>query len=242
MPRGRPRSKPSAVIFRPRTSSAGWNTASVRSSSSSGTYRGAFKICNMVWLADAIAAGGNRPDRAMRRGVGGGDGLDVTAKAERQGQSISRPWTGAEVRGRLTYQDRCSCASWCRRRRGKAIVGARPRAISSPRLPVSCIASPIPRCSAVSSGLDLLALPSVRVVLGHWLFGYIHPYPDGNGRMARFMMNAILASGGYPWTVIRMEDRDGYLSALESASIDLDIRPFAGFVAERVEWSMEQAA
>jgi hypothetical protein len=29
--------------------------------------------------------------------------------------------------------------------------------------------------------------PSVRVVLGHWLFGYIHPYPDGNGRIARFL-------------------------------------------------------
>jgi Fic family protein len=35
--------------------------------------------------------------------------------------------------------------------------------------------------------------PSVRAVL-HWLFGYIHPYPDGNGRMARFLMNAMLAS------------------------------------------------
>lgn len=39
--------------------------------------------------------------------------------------------------------------------------------------------------------------PSVRAVLGHWLFGYMHPSPDGNGRMARFLMNAILASGGY---------------------------------------------
>jgi Fic family protein len=38
--------------------------------------------------------------------------------------------------------------------------------------------------------------PSVRAVLGHWMFGYIHPYPDGNGRMARFLMNAMLASGG----------------------------------------------
>jgi len=28
--------------------------------------------------------------------------------------------------------------------------------------------------------------PSARIVLGHWLFGYIHPYPDGNGRMAGF--------------------------------------------------------
>ena len=84
--------------------------------------------------------------------------------------------------------------------------------------------------------------PSVRSVLGHWLLGYIHPYPDGNGRMARFVMNAMLASGGYPWTVIRVEDRDVYLAALEAASIDQDIKPFARFVAERVQWSLEQAA
>lgn len=79
-------------------------------------------------------------------------------------------------------------------------------------------------------------------VLGHWLFGYIHPYPDGNGRMARFMMNAMLASGGYPWTVIRVEDRKGYLSTLDSASIEVDIAPIAQFIAERVKWSIEQAS
>ena len=81
----------------------------------------------------------------------------------------------------------------------------------------------------------------VRAVLGHWLFGYIHPYPDGNGRMARFLMNAMLASGGYPWTVVRVEDRDSYLSALDRASIDGDIGPFATFIAERVKWSLDQA-
>jgi Fic family protein len=84
--------------------------------------------------------------------------------------------------------------------------------------------------------------PSVRAVLGHWLFGYIHPYPDGNGRMARFLMNAMLAAGGYPWTVIRVEDRDAYLSALDKASVDNDIVPFAAFIAERARWSMEQGA
>jgi Fic family protein len=80
--------------------------------------------------------------------------------------------------------------------------------------------------------------PSVRAVLGHWLLGYVHPYPDGNGRMARFLMNAMLASGGYPWTVIRVEDRTAYLTALDRASIDMDIGPFAEFIAERVRWSM----
>jgi Fic family protein len=76
--------------------------------------------------------------------------------------------------------------------------------------------------------------PSVRAVLGHWLIGYIHPYMDGNGRIARFLMNFMLASGGYPWTVIHLEDRNRYLSALDRASIDQDIQPFARFIAARI--------
>jgi len=83
--------------------------------------------------------------------------------------------------------------------------------------------------------------PSVRAVLGHWLFGYMHPYPDGNGRMARFLMNVLLASGGYPWTVIRVEARTEYLNALDRASIDLDADPFASFIAERVRRSVRKA-
>lgn len=34
---------------------------------------------------------------------------------------------------------------------------------------------------------------SVRSVLGHFIFVFIHPYMDGNGRMGRFLMNAMLA-------------------------------------------------
>ena len=55
-------------------------------------------------------------------------------------------------------------------------------------------------------------------------------------------MNAMLASGGYPWTVIRVEDRDAYLAALDRASIDADIAPFTNFIANRVRSSMKQAA
>ena len=98
---------------------------------------------------------------------------------------------------------------------------------------------------AVPALFDLLdneSQPSVRAVLGHWLFGYIHPYADGNGRMARFVMNAMLASGGYPWSIIRVENRDPYLAALERASVHQDIEPFARFVADQVQWSMERAA
>ena len=72
--------------------------------------------------------------------------------------------------------------------------------------------------------------PAVRVVLGHFIFVYIQPYFDGNGRMGRFLMNVSLASGGYPWTVIPVERRDDYMAALEGASVHGSIRPFTEFL------------
>ncbi len=85
---------------------------------------------------------------------------------------------------------------------------------------------------------DLLreeAEPSVRVVLGHFVFVYIHPYMDGNGRMGRFLMNVMLAGGGYPWTVLPVEKRDEYMAALEAASVEQNIRRLATFLARLVE-------
>jgi Fic family protein len=81
--------------------------------------------------------------------------------------------------------------------------------------------------------------PAVRAVLGHWLFGYVHPFPDGNGRIARFIMNALLAGGGYPWTVIRVDDRAEYLAALETASVSADVRPFVRFVVKQMKYTQE---
>ena len=73
--------------------------------------------------------------------------------------------------------------------------------------------------------------PAVRVVLGHFFFVYIHPYMDGNGRMGRFLMNLMMASGGYAWTIVPLERRKDYMSALESASVEGDILLFANFLA-----------
>ena len=72
--------------------------------------------------------------------------------------------------------------------------------------------------------------PAVRVVLGHFLFVYVHPYPDGNGRLGRFLMNLMLTAAGYPWTVIPVERRDTYMAALEAASVGRDIGPFTDFL------------
>lgn len=89
---------------------------------------------------------------------------------------------------------------------------------------------------AIPAFFDLLKEeqePSVRAVLGHFIFVYIHPYMDGNGRIGRFLMNVMLASGGYSWTIIPVESRAEYMSALEKASVEQDILPFTKFIAEQ---------
>jgi hypothetical protein len=86
---------------------------------------------------------------------------------------------------------------------------------------------------AMSAFFDLLREEknaAVRVVLGHFIFVYIHPYMDGNGRVGRFLMNVMMASGGYPWTVIPVGERNAYVNALEKASVGEDIGPFADFL------------
>jgi len=77
--------------------------------------------------------------------------------------------------------------------------------------------------------------PSIRVVLVHFIFVYVHPYMDGNGRMGRYLMNVMLASGGYPWTVIPLGERDAYMAALEEASVGQNIEPFADLLAGLVD-------
>ena len=62
---------------------------------------------------------------------------------------------------------------------------------------------------------------------------------DGNGRMGRFLLNTMLASGGYPWTVIPVERRDEYMQALEQASVHQNIGPMAAFVGYLVGEGMK---
>ncbi len=102
--------------------------------------------------------------------------------------------------------------------------------------------TPLP-CEALTDAMETLfnlieqePEPAVRAVLGHQLFVFIHPYFDGNGRIGRFLMNAMLASGGYPWTIIRVQRRNDYISALEKASSDGDIKPLTLFIAEEMRF------
>lgn len=79
----------------------------------------------------------------------------------------------------------------------------------------------------------------VKAVLGHLCLGYIHPFPDGNGRTARFLMNFLLTLGGYDWTIVRLEDRNTYLSTLDKASLNQQGKPFAEFIRLSMEKTRE---
>ncbi len=99
---------------------------------------------------------------------------------------------------------------------------------------------PLPRESLIDAMETLFEClkqephPAARAVLGHYIFVFIHPYMDGNGRLGRFLMNTLLVSGGYPWTIVRVSSRSAYLNALECAGTGREIAPFARFIASQM--------
>jgi len=75
---------------------------------------------------------------------------------------------------------------------------------------------------------------AVRAVLGHFIFVFIHPYIDGNGRLGRFIMNYMLTTAGYVWTIVPVAERVEYMAALEQARSHRNIQPFARMLARLV--------
>ncbi|PCI93133.1 MAG: cell filamentation protein Fic [Flavobacteriales bacterium] len=51
----------------------------------------------------------------------------------------------------------------------------------------------------------------------HYKFVCVHPFDDGNGRVARLLMNYILLKHNYPIVIIKSEDKENYLTALQKA-------------------------
>jgi Fic family protein len=77
--------------------------------------------------------------------------------------------------------------------------------------------------------------PLARAILAHLEFVTVHPYPDGNGRLARLLMNVALLGGGLPWITIRNDDRAPYFAALHAAQVEGDPLPFARLVLRYAE-------
>ena len=79
--------------------------------------------------------------------------------------------------------------------------------------------------------------PSVLAAFFHHRFVAIHPFDDGNGRLARILMNLILMQKGYPPAVVKLKERTDYYAALAQADKN-EYEAIVEFVAESVLDSM----
>lgn len=70
--------------------------------------------------------------------------------------------------------------------------------------------------------------PVDLAALFHYRYIRIHPFEDGNGRIARLLVNYILARHGYPMIVVRSRNKSEYLNALHAADLNVGITPNAG--------------
>lgn len=102
--------------------------------------------------------------------------------------------------------------------------------------------------------------PLELAAIFHYKFIRIHPFDDGNGRVARLLMNLILQNNGYPIIIIPSDDHnkeeyyralmdtDAYIIDLHNAVHSNDVgsfEPFILYIADRLlkslDWSIRGA-
>lgn len=70
--------------------------------------------------------------------------------------------------------------------------------------------------------------PIELAALFHYRYIRIHPFEDGNGRIARLMVNYILARHNWPMIVVRNKDKSKYIDALHETDVVVGSSPLAG--------------
>jgi len=79
----------------------------------------------------------------------------------------------------------------------------------------------------------------INAAAAHTWFVTIHPFIDGNGRVARLLMNLMLMRHGYPIAIISKEDRLRYYDALEESQ-STDLTPFITLLCDCLQESLEE--
>lgn len=73
----------------------------------------------------------------------------------------------------------------------------------------------------------------------HLRFVDIHPFIDGNGRTARLLMNLVLLGHGYPIAIVKTEERQRYMQAIEEGILTGSLDNFYRVIAGAVERSLD---
>lgn len=79
--------------------------------------------------------------------------------------------------------------------------------------------------------------PVIMAAAFHYRFVCIHPFDDGNGRLARILMNFILMKNGFPPVIIKSEDKENYRFALRQAD-NGSLEKFIEYIAKNLEHSL----
>ena len=80
--------------------------------------------------------------------------------------------------------------------------------------------------------------PELLAAIVHWEFASIHPFDDGNGRMARLLANYILMKHGLPPVIIKSAGKKQYIIALNEADAG-NLDAFVDYIADQLLWSLE---
>ena len=82
--------------------------------------------------------------------------------------------------------------------------------------------------------------PEVEAAWLHHCFAQIHPFQDGNGRVARALTAAVFLKADHLVLVVRDEDRERYIEALETAD-DGELKPLVDLFADRQITDLQEA-
>lgn len=102
--------------------------------------------------------------------------------------------------------------------------------------------------NAISILNDNSINPMFSIAIFHYLFGYIHPFYDGNGRVSRFISSYMLSKklhylSGYRLSYTIKENISSYYKAFDLCNNDInrgDLTPFVHTFIEIIEESMMQ--
>ena len=91
---------------------------------------------------------------------------------------------------------------------------------------------------SVANGTRVVSDAILYAAAAHTWFVSIHPFIDGNGRVARLLMNLVLMRYAFPIAIVTKEDRMRYYDALEESQAS-DLSPFISLAVECIAESLE---